>query len=259
MPATMYDQIIVTGCSFSTGMEMNDHLLQNFENLRERESSILAWAKKNKNSMKSNSFKEFKNSVDSEWHTNERYNSWPALLQKMSGIPVTNLATMGACIGRSLIDYSNFLKNITNKKILTIHQIPYKERMYIRFDSVHGRVLVNPITISTKGYFGFDSTYFARQIKNVHEVYKQRAMNDGYIEKLFLKALARLENLSIKAGINNFYIWPTDDLQPEFIKDKVLLKDFRKFRSNYPIGKLGHPVGSKFNIDLCNKIISTCL
>ena len=84
-------------------------------------------------------------------------------------------------------------------------------------------------------------------------------MNDGYIEKHFLNVLGRLQNLSLKAGVDNFYIFPSSDIQPEFIQDRVLLKDFKKFRSEYPKGKFGHPVGSAFNKDLCNIITSTCL
>ena len=40
-----YDKIIVTGCSLSTGYEINDHLLGTFKNYRERQVEILRWYK----------------------------------------------------------------------------------------------------------------------------------------------------------------------------------------------------------------------
>jgi hypothetical protein len=254
-----YTQIIVTGCSLSTGMEMNDHLLATFSNEREREARILTWLKNKKIDFKLNSFEDLKKTAELEWHKKERDNSWPSLLQSITGIPVINLARIGSCIGYSLIEYSNFLKKKPNDRTLVIHQLPEMGRMYIRFDSVHGRVDASPMTLATKNNFGFNKSYFAKEIKNVHEVYRNRVMSEGYIEKHFLNVLGRLQNLSLKAGVDNFYIFPSSDIQPEFIQDRVLLKDFKKFRSEYPKGQFGHPVGSAFNKDLCNKITSTCL
>ena len=40
-PNALYDQIIVTGCSFSCGMEMNDHLLGPYKTVKQRNFEIL--------------------------------------------------------------------------------------------------------------------------------------------------------------------------------------------------------------------------
>ena len=229
-----------------------------FANIREKQEHILTWAK-NKINLKSSSFEEFRNLANTEWHNNERALSWPSYLQRITAIPVTNLSRIGSCIGNSLIEYSNILKKKSNEKILAIHQLPAMGRMYIRFDSMHGRVDANPTNIANKDNFGFKTMYFEKQINAVHEIYKHRAMTTGYIEKHFYKILTRLENLSLKFGVNNFYMLPTGDVQAKSLENKVLLKDFKNFRSNYSKGFEGHPIGDRFNPALCDLITSTCL
>ena len=256
-----YDEIVVTGCSYSCGTEMNDYLLPEFSSDDERRIAVWKWCMKNLK-LKSKKIEDLGNgAANSHWLKLERQNSWPALLQKKLNIPVTNLSMIGASISHSLITYSEFLKNIDkDKKILAIHQLPAMGRMHIRFDEDHGRIPVLPSHADSKSTFGFAREYFREKINRVHGIYKHRAMSEGYIEKHYWKVLNRLHKLSTKNLIKNFYIFPGEKAIPisNSFECKILLKDFTDFRSNYPVGQCRHPVGSAFNTDMCNIIMSTC-
>jgi hypothetical protein len=209
-----YDEVVVTGCSFSCGMEMNDHLLLKFDTEDERRTAIWKWGMKTLE-LKSKKINDLENISNSHWLKLERQNSWPALLQKKLNIPVINLSMIGASIGHSLITYSEFLTNIDkDKKILAIHQLPAMGRMHIRFDEDHGRIPVLPSHADSKSTFGFAREYFREKINRVHGIYKHRAMSEGYIEKHYWKVLNRLHKLSTKNLIKNFYIFPGEKAIP---------------------------------------------
>lgn len=254
-----YDEVVVTGCSFSCGIEMNDHLLPKFDGEDKRRTAVWKWGMKTLE-LKSKKINDLENISNSYWSKLERQNSWPALLQEKTNIPVTNLSMIGASIGHSLITYLEFLKNVDkDKKILTIHQLPYMGRMHIRFDKEHGRIPVLPSHADSNSTFGFAREHFREKIDRVHGIYKHRATSKGYIEKHYWKVLNRLHTLSTKKQIKNFYIFPEVNSIPNSFECNILLKDFKDFRSNYPKGKIGHPVGSAFNTDMCKMIMSTCL
>jgi hypothetical protein len=258
MPINKYDQIIVTGCSYSCGMEMNDHLLPKFGSEDEHRKAVWKWGMKTLG-LKSRKINDLEDISNSHWSKLERQNSWPALLQEKTNIPVTNLSMTGASIGHSLITYLEFLKNVDkDKKILTIHQLPYMGRMHIRFDEEHGRIPVVPSHADSNSTFGFAREHFREKIDRVHGIYKHRATSAGYIEKHYWKVLNRLHTLSTKKQIKNFYIFSEATLILNSFECNILLKDFEDFRYNYPEGKFGHPVGSAFNTDMCKMIMSTC-
>jgi len=169
---------------------------------------------------------------------------------------------IGASIGHSLITYLEFLKNMDkDKKILTIHQLPAMGRMHIRFDDEYGRIPFLPSHADSKSTFGFAKEHFREKIDRVHGIYKHRLVSEGYVEKHYWQILNRLHTLSTKKQIKNFYIFPeekTTSMHTSF-KFRILLKDFDNFRSRYPKGILGHPVGFAFNTDMCKIIMSTCL
>jgi hypothetical protein len=253
-----YDEIVVTGCSLSCGMEMNNHSLPRFGSEDERRIAVWKWGMKTLK-LKSKKIEDLENISNSHWSKLERQNSWPTLLQKDSSIPVTNLSMIGASIGHSLVAYAEFIKNVSkHKKILTIHQLPDMGRMHIRFDEEHGRIRVLPHHADSKSTFGFAKKHFREKIDRVHRIYKHRVMSNGYIEKHYLKVLNKLDSLSRKKHIKNFYIFPKATSIPNSFECNILLKDFEDFRSNYPKGILGHPVGSAFNTDMCKMIMSTC-
>ena len=106
-----YDQVVVTGCSHSCGMEMNDHLLPKFMDENERIIAIWKWGKKHLK-LASKNITEIKEISNKHWLELERKNSWPSLLQKEFNIPVKNLSLIGASIGRSLVAYSLSLIHI---------------------------------------------------------------------------------------------------------------------------------------------------
>ena len=256
-----YDEIVVTGGSDSCGTEMMDHLLPEFSNEKERRIAVWKWGKEQLK-LTAKKIEDLDNISNSHWLKLERQKSWPTLLQKKLNIPVTNLSMIGASIGHSLITYSEFLKNVDkDKKILTIHQLPPIGRMHIRFDEEHGRIPVLPSHADSKSTFGFARDYSREKIDRLHGIYKHRVMSEGYVEKHYWKVLNRLHVLSTKNLIKNFYIFPGAKATPmsDSFRCNVLLKDFVDFRSNYPVGMSGHPIGKSFNNDLCELIISTCL
>jgi AAA+ ATPase superfamily predicted ATPase len=269
MPNFKYDQIIVTGCSFSCGMEMNDHLLPSFANLKERQMHIWKWAKSSLK-VKFESIKDLQNTAKEHWEEKERDSSWPAFLQTKTGIPVVNLANIGSSIGRTLIEYSNFIGQRTaiKKKILVIHQLPYFPRMYMRFNRTHGRINVLPSNdgrinvlpsdVDSGNNFGFDKSFFKDDIFNTHRLYRHRILKVGYLQRYTGKIVSRLEKISSDNGIKNYYITPDNSSSIALPSQKIILNDFESFRSHYPKGVLGHPIGNNFNVDLCDKIISTC-
>ena len=255
-----YDEIVVTGCSLSCGMEMNDSLLPKFSSEDERRIAVWKWGKKNLK-LQSKTIEDLENISNSHWTKLERQNSWPALLQEKTNIPVQNLSEPGASIGHSLVAYAEFIKNVSKhkKKFLTIHQLPGIGRMHIRFDEDHSRRLVVPRHADDDSTFGFAKKHFKEKIDRVHRIYKHRLMSKGYIEKHYLKVLNRMDLLSTKKHIKNFYIFPKATSIPDNFQSNIILKDFTDFRSHYPAGAFGHPIGKSFNTDLCNIVISTCL
>jgi hypothetical protein len=255
-----YDEIVVTGCSYSCGTEMNDHLLSEFSDKDERRIAVWKWGIKTLG-LKSKKTNDLDKIASSHWEKLEQKNSWPMLLQEKVNIPVTNLSYKGASIGHSFISYLDFLKNVDkDKKILTIHQLPYMGRMYMRFDHDHGRIHVLPYDAYYKSTFGFSRKYFQEKINRMHRIYKHRITSRGYVKKYYWKVLNRLHKLSAKKLIKNFYIFPDKEEMSisAGLNCNIILKNFTDFRSHYPKGKNGHPVGSAFNTDMCKIIMSTC-
>ena len=240
-------------------MEMNDHLLGPYKTVKQRNFEILKWAKSNMQ-VKFNGVHHFQKVATEEWEKKEREASWPALLQRNLGIPLVNLARIGSSIGYALIKFSNLLRqNIEEKKkILVIHQLPGFARMYMRFNTEYGRIDVTPSDIDGDNNFGFNKSYFKDEINKVNRVYKKRILRDGYLEEHTKRILYRLEKISSDFEIKNYYITPKNNSGSYLPRQKVLLDDFRTFRSHYPKGALGHPIGNDFNVDLCDMITTTC-
>ena len=61
-----YEKIVVTGCSHSTGCEMNDHLLGTFKDDKQRQFEILKWYKNNFSLGKIN-FKDLHDTANKKW------------------------------------------------------------------------------------------------------------------------------------------------------------------------------------------------
>ena len=244
-----FDSIVTTGCSHSCGMEMNDHLLPTVGTTKEREINIIKWFKSN---LKFNhkDFHLLKDHAIRVWENEERKKSWPTLLGNILDIPVTNLARIGASSGRSLLDYSAYLRSSwEGKRTAVIHQIPAYGRMYIRFNREHGRINIAPGRISN---IGFDKKYFSKEIKALEQKYKYAMTKDCYLVNYHNKVLSRLSKLSIDRKITEFYIFdePNSDLT-----NGVILDDFQTFRSRYTKGTFGHTNDPKFNADFCKLII----
>jgi hypothetical protein len=239
---------------------MNDHLLSKFNSENERRTAVWKWGVKTLG-LKSKKINDLEKIAESHWKKLEKKNSWPTFLREKVNIRVTNLSSIGASISHSFTSYLNFLENVDkDKKILTIHQLPYMGRMYIRFDQEHGRIPVLPSHANNKSTFGFARNHFREKINRVHRIYKHRITSPGYIKKHYWKVLNRIHKLSAKKLIKNFYIFPDKEemLMSTGLKCNIILKNFKDFRSNYPKGKFGHPVGSAFNTDMCKIIMSTC-
>ena len=254
-----FDQIVVTGCSFSTGMEMNDELLPAYKNERERQLLIWQWAKENLN-IRFENVEQLQYISTKKWEEKELDMSWPAMLEKKTNIPVTNLSIIASSIGRSLLTFSNYIKNYNGKqkKILAVHQLPNYERMYLRLNNIYGRINVIPSDLEKNNNFGFHKNYFKQDIIKIRQQYKSKILGNNFFHRYTNSILKRLEKLSVKRNITNYYILPEKNKLIDLPKNKFIIEDFSAFRSKYPKGKLGHPIGYDYNNDLCNEIISTC-
>ena len=251
MSLQQYDLLLITGCSHSCGMEMNDHLLPPADNLQMRQANIFDWGRKNLE-VKSRNFAILKDLIDQQWTKQEKANSWPSMLEQKTGIRVVNLATIGASFGRSLLSYSNFLRNEWNKeRTAVIHQVPASGRMCLRFDSPNGKVDIVPGNVDN---FGYDSNFFKKEIKNVHERYKKIITNDLYIRKYNSKLVNRFKKLSSERKIDQFYI-VDKDFAADLSLEKIIIQDFETFRKKYDRGKFSHPIGTQFNTDLSDLVI----
>jgi hypothetical protein len=95
------------------------------------------------------------------------------------------------------------------------------------------------------------------KIKRLKELYKnlvKRDIDSGYFEK----ATARYVNLvekRIKKNIKVFYILENNEFEHLFPKEKVIMNNFKKFRSQYQIGQ-SHVIDPKFSNDMSNYVAS---
>jgi hypothetical protein len=252
-----YKKIVVTGCSHSTGYEMNDHLLGTFEDDKQRQFEILKWYKNNF-SLIEISMEELHDIANKKWHEAERESSWPALLEKQTGIPVINLSITGASVGRSLLLYSNFLKDTLSKsKLLVIHQLPNFGRMFLKFNKKYGRIDVLPSDVERDHNFEFRKNFYQMEIDLIKNKYKDLIVKENYLEKQYKKIVEKLHYLSVKNNINDYFIFDNKNLIPESI-DKVLINNFDDFLNNYTKGVQRHVIDKKFNEDMC-KIVRSIL
>ena len=249
----MIDRIVVTGCSFSSGMEMAEHLLD--KNEKNRRLAIWKWYKKHFHSDKKMTVDTLDRLSSKQFQMIERDASWPALLSKRLEKPVENLSVIGGSIGRSLIQFSNYLKTKTsNQKILAIHQLPSFGRLFLKFSN--SRVDFCP---SDNDNFiqniGYDKSYYENDIKKLKKTYKNYIIKEeshSYMTIHYKKCLNRIENLGKKHDVMNYFIL---DKNTDFqLSDKVLIEDFKKFRLKYSHGTYNHPIDKNFSKDLVDII-----
>ena len=256
MKSNKYDTIIVTGCSLSSGMEMLDHLLPKFNTAQERGHSITRWYTENFDTTNKDTL-HVSNASRKEWQDKEKQEgSWPANLQQQTDIPVVNLAEIGASLSRTLLDYSQHLKDRRYnqaQKILAIHQLPECGRLYMRFSEAHGRVNVLPQELH--GNFGFDIEQSGPAIKRVKKKYKDFITRDGFIKKHYSRMLEKIQSISLKHNIDDLYIFQTSDDVPDKINGKIVMEDFSLFWSAHKRGICGHPVDPAYNRKMCEFII----
>jgi hypothetical protein len=247
--------IIVTGCSHSSGYEINDHLLglDTFSE-KDRRRAIWKWYRKNYKK-KISSIEELDQESLRNWHLiNERNYSWPALLSKKLRFEVINLSVVGSSIGRSMIEFSNYCKNNSSKdRRIAIHQLPQVGRFYMRFDSSRINVLPN----SELEDIGYNKLYFADKVKKLKEKYKKIIYKDtknNYILKHYHRCLKRIIRLGIKNNIENFFILPSPQISAgEDIK--VIIDNFYNFMARYKKGPAGHVIDINFNNDIVDLIM----
>ena len=249
MVTSTYDLIVVTGCSFSCGMEMYDDQLPDYNNKAQRRASIWKWYKTTQNSAHLD-IKQLNDEALEKWQEKERQGSWPALLGTLSGLPVINLSDIGASVGESLVKYSNFITNKPNKKILAVHQLPGIGRMFMRFDD-RSRVRMLP----GENELGYDKKYFAKNISKVKEEYRSRLSKKNYVEKHFTRIVHRLHRLSNTNGIDDFYIGNGTKVTGIPSK-RFLIEDLYNLIKTFKCGIQGHPIDPGFNKYICEKITS---
>jgi hypothetical protein len=250
----MIDQIIVTGCSYSTGMEMQDHLIGH-PSKEYRRSAIWQWYRKNnKNTVQGISIEKLDIKSNEAFHHLERQSSWPALLEKETAIPVINLSVIGSSMGRSLVEFSKYCKeNKFDKNCIAIHQLPEPGRFYMRF--CDHRINILP----SNNFFNdlcFNKNYFKKEIKKVKERYRsiiEKDVKNKYIQRHFNRCIERIKKIGSSYNIQSFFILPTNlDIQQN---DSILIKNLHDFRNNYKKGRQGHPIDPNFNRDIVDTVL----
>jgi hypothetical protein len=253
----MIDKIIITGSSDSTGMEIMDHLL-GYPSQNTRRSAIWKWYKENyKDQAKGLSIEKLDHLSDQSFHDIERKHSWPALLEKETGIPVINLSMIGSSIGRNLLEFSNYCKeNKVSDQTIAIHQLPISGRFYIKFKNQ--RINICPSDnfddLRFLNNLGYNKKYFKEDIKELKQKYKTIIKKDisyNYIEKYYNRCLKRIEKVGNRYGIKSFFI-----SQKNIHINNKLIENFDEFKNRYKKGSGGHPIDPNFNKDLV-EIIKT--
>ena len=240
----MIDKIIVTGCSFSCGCDMANHLI-NDPAPKNKTLEIMKWYKRNNGKISvgnlADSYPEFLQLEKNQY-------SWPALLQQETGINVINLASHGSSIGRSLVEFSNYLGKGQNENTVAIHQLPLKGRFYMKFLGKR-KNLVNGIE---PGH-GYNKKFYRNAFIKLEQDRKKLIMRDidfNYIDRQYQRCLQRIEKLGIRNKIPYYFIGI------EGVKTNPnLIDNFDKFREQYDWGKGSHPVDPRFNRDIVDIII----
>ena len=247
-----YNHIVVTGCSLSTGMEMNEHLLPEIKDQQHKKMLIWKWAKEN-SLVKGDDFNSNMHQARMFWEQEERTKSWPILLEKQTGISVSNLSQIGASVDYSLVAFKKWIKNNkgSEKNTCVIHQIPSLGRIYMKFNEEFGRINVHPMDIEHNRTFGFNRKYYKKEIENIHKTYKSLLTRNEYFKKRCETILKRLHKIALDNNIDDYYIFQSEDQMPEYLRDKTLLSNVQQFRSKYKVGFEGHPIGEKYNLDIC--------
>lgn len=257
MSKNKYDAIVVTGCSYSCGMEMNDHLLPKWKNENERYLHIIKHVRDNNLIDKNVDLTNLREVAVGIWQEKEREQSWPTMLEKITGIPVFNLAKIGASLGYSFLTFQQFCKEHRNKftNMCVVHQIPYKARMYLKFNKKIGRVAMLPKSTN----LNFSKKYYANELEMLHQTYKKRISHETYIDNFFKKITYKLHRLSVVHNIDEYYFFSNPELIPDYLQNKILIRDLKSFRKNYTEGAMQHPNDPKFSIDVAEICRTTFL
>jgi hypothetical protein len=251
----MLDEIIITGCSFSHGCEMNDKILPNYNELfknfsnANRKIKIYEWYVKN--NKRKFSIKDIERLSFDKWNTLEKKKSWPNELAKRIECNVKNLSIVGASIGRNLIEFSNYLKNkdIKNKKIVAIHELPPVGRMYMKF--LNFRINITPNNL------GEIEKYYGKKINEKYKNLIEKDIQNNFFVNHYHRCLRRLMLISDRYNIESYFIFYQSKTIPVyFSKKNIILQDLECFIKKYNTGPGGHPIDYKFNEDLCNLILT---
>ena len=84
----------------------------------------------------------------------------------------------------------------------------------------------------------------------LHQTYKKRISHETYIDNFFKKITYKLHRLSVLHNIDEYYFFSNPDLIPDYLQNKILIRDLKSFRKNYTEGAMQHPNDPKFSIDV---------
>ena len=263
----MSKEIIVTGSSFSVGFEMSDHLLPDYQKLKQNFSpkakrlKIYKWYLDNKN--KSIVSSQIDKLAYSEWNKIMISRSWPAKLGEKTGLKITNLSVVAGSIGRNLIEYTNYLKKIKiksrNQAIFAIHELPPIGRMYMRFDGKE-KINILPNQLDDLESEWNPKTYH-KEIQYVRQRYASLINKDtktSFFKRHYHRCLGRLIQLSKNSNIQPYFIfYSDDDIPANFVYEKnIIIKNFKNFMEKFEKGPGGHPIDPAFNRNLVDEILS---
>jgi hypothetical protein len=186
----------------------------------------------------------------------EKNKSWPAIMQKnLTNYRVVNLAHGGNSFKLNIKNSFAYLQS-NNQVSHCVYQVPTYTRTYVKHNGkAQGIIHMEQLESLEKIHEGDFKTL--DKIKRLKELYKnlvKRDIDSGYFEK----ATARYVNLvekRIKKNIKVFYILENNEFEHLFPKEKVIMNNFKKFRSQYQIGQ-SHVIDPKFSNDMSNYVAS---
>ena len=262
--------ILITGCSHSAGVELADRLIfddydtaiQKLRTLSLYEAHKLRLKNQIKYLLKNYDNKYFKSAfindkiktgdIASRYFRNiEKRKSWPSVLKNnLSDFHVENLAYGGNSFKLNVKNTFEYLRS-NDQVSHCIYQVPTYTRTYIKHNGkAHNIIHIEDLERLESIHDGDDA--MLKDISKLKKRYKtlvKRDVTNGY----FKKAIARFVDLVEKNadGIKTFYILENDEIAHFFPKDKVIMADFKSFRSKYQIGQ-SHVIDTRFAKDMAD-------
>ena len=268
--------ILITGCSHSSGVEFFDKLmfedyasaLKKGKNLSLYEIYVMRQRSSIKYLLDNHSNKHFKKILMSDtkkagdiaqryFTRKEKNMAWPAVMQKeLTNYRVVNLANGGNSFKLNIKNSLDYIRS-SNQVSHCVYQVPTYTRTYIKHKGAAESIVnMEALDLQIKSHEGdFENSGKLKRLKELYKNLVKRDIDSGYFEKATVRHVNLIEK-RIKKDIKVFYILENNELEHLFPKEKVIMNNFAKFRSQYQTGLTNHVIDPKFSNDMSNHVAS---